>query len=350
MTEKKGRRRKRLREWLRILLIAIGALWLLRVFVMQSYMVPDTRMEKNLLQGDYVLITKTGFGARLPITVLSIPFLDQYLPFTTVNSWVDWIQLPVMRMPGFTDIEKGDLLLINYPLINDVPLDKKDMVLKRCIGLPGDTIAITDKKIFLNGILFPDPPGTKYRYRVVGTGPLSAGFLKKLGITEGALLAPPAVYDLYIDRITAEILQKDTTIRQATPVKMARGLASIPYFPLIENFGWNLDYFGPLYIPAKGDTLHINLNNIALYKKIIEVYEENTVTIGPDTVLINDKPAPWYIVRKNYYFVMDDNRDLGRDRRNWGFLPEDHIVGKAAMIWFSYGPEGFRWDRTMKTI
>lgn len=363
---KKGGK-KSLKEWFKAIIIALLILLIFKTFIGQSVTVQSSRMEKSVYCGDHIFINKLAFGARLPVTLLTIPFTGNVLPFTNIPSYFDWIKLPYLRIPGYADVKHNDLLVFNYPYENDVPVDMKTEYVKRCIGLPGDSIRIYDKKVFLNEKELPvDSSKIQYRFRVVtkkGIEP-DKTFWDKFEIYEGGFVTNQ-VYDFIISLKNAALLEKDSIIVNVRSLKLDNEKASKIYFPNDNNFKWNLDYFGPLLIPEKNDTVLLTLKNLPVYSRIIEIYEKNKLSVEGNRIMINDVESVKYIFKQNYYFVLDDNRDDGKDSRYWGLLPEDHIIGKASFVWFSLvknppalptgqaGKSGLnkvRWSRIFKSL
>jgi signal peptidase I len=344
--KKKPAGKSKKREWIKAIFIAFILILLFRVFAFQSFTVDNSKMESSLLPGDFVLINKLSSGARLPITLLSLPFSN--------NIYSELIKLPYFRFPGFTGINNNDLIIFNYPIEKDLPIDKKYQMLSRCIGIPGDTIAIIDKKIFINGKILEDPAYCKYRYRVISKNELKPDFIKKYEINEGGLIAQPNIYDFFTTPAISKQILNDSNIKSINLIKVRKGVEFTPFFPQSKYYGWSLDYFGPLTIPSVGKTITFNNKTIDLYKKAIEEYENNSVEIRGDTIYINNKATNSYTFKMNYYFVMDDNRDNGKDSRYWGLLPESHIIGKASFVWFSFGKSenssSIRWSRLFKLL
>jgi signal peptidase I len=228
-------------------------------------------MQNDLFEGDYIVVNKLAYGARLPITPLS-------LPFSSSTSFLTWIKLPYLRLPGYTHICRNDVMVFNLPTDTKVPVDERELYIKRCIALPGDTLKIDSGRIFINGKLQQD-----------------------LGKVPDFRISPQSTY-------------------------------SPNFFPHNSRFQWNLDYFGPLLIPKKGDSVKIDFNNLALYSKIIGELEGNKLETNGTGIYINGKKADSYTFKMNYYFAIGDNRHNSIDSRYWGFVPEDHIIGKASML------------------
>ena len=259
---------------LKIFFLAFIVWLVLHLFFFQVLYVDSASMQNELFEGDYIVVNKLAYGARLPITPLS-------LPFSNSTSYLNWIHLPYMRIPGYTHISRNDVIVFNLPTDDKVPVDERELFIKRCIALPGDTLKIDSAQIFING---------------------------KIQIETSNL----------------------------TKIKVsAKSFYNPNFFPNNYHFKWNLDYFGPIVIPKKADSVKISIDNIDLYKKIIQVYENNKLEIKGSEIIINGKEANNYVFKMNYYFVLGDNRHNSIDSRYWGFVPEDHIIGKASMILYS---------------
>jgi len=326
-------------SWIKAFLIAILILWIAKTFFIELAIVRDQKMENTLSKGDVVIVNKLCPGPRMPITLFSIPFFGNQFHFTTIPSYLDWIKLPYIRL-NIQNIQRNDIIAFNYPIENDPPIDKKTVLLKRCIGLPGDTINIHDKKIFINNNLFTDKPNCKYRYRISAHEPLDSVFFSKYKIKEYYYIANPNIYDVYITNSTADTLAKDSIVKKVQQLKILDMPKFTKIFPYSPYFSWSLDYFGTLIIPRKGDVVTLDAKSIYFYKDIIEKYEHNTLNIENDTnFIINGISCKQYKFKYNYYFVLDDNRDLSKDSRFWGFLPETHIIGKATFILFNLDTE-----------
>ncbi len=326
-------------EWLKAFIIALFLILLLRIFAFQFYVMPDSKMESTLYTGDYVIINKLSFGARL-----SIPFFND-----TVDNKFNYF-----RFFGFTDISRNDILLFNYPAESGIAVNNKTKLLKRCVALPEDTINIVDKKVFVNGTCVDITNDTKYRFRVFSVSELSNEFYKKHSINEGGSIDSSFVYDFFISKKTAEEIINDSLIKKVNLIKLQRNAKSNIFFPQSKNFNWNLDYFGPVFVPAKGKFINIDFKNIDIYKKVIEVYENNKLEIKDKRIYINDSLSTKYKFKLDYYFVLDDNRDNGKDSRYWGFVPESYIIGKANFVLFSIGSNNkqkyFIWNRIFKML
>ena len=341
-------------EWLKALFIAFLILLFLKIVAFQTFTVSNSTMENSLFPGDFVFVNKLGYGARLPITLLSIPFIGDQLPFSENRSYSDLIQLPYLRLPGLGDIQKNDLICFNYPIEEEKPTDKKTILFKRCVALPGDTLAIIDKKIFVNRNLIPAKEECKFHYQVKFNDTVSSSFIEKYAITEGGISDKMNVYDFFLTKRQFAEIAEDSSVISINLIKVKKGKENNPYFPQSNKYNWSRDYFGPVILPAKGTTINLNSENIDLYRSIIETYEHNSLKIENDTIFVNDTITKQYTFHLNYYFVIDDNRDNGKDSRLWGFLPEDHIIGKATMVWYSIEKRNestnIRWNRIFKLM
>ncbi len=335
MTKTKKRIKLKKNSWLLAIIIAFLIAWFISVFIFEFSVVTDVKMENTLYHGDVMYIHKLKPGPRLPITLLSIPFVGNTFPFSSARSYSDLIQLPCLRI-NLWHIQHNDIIAFNYPIEQDPPIDKKTIVFKRCIGLPGDTINIKHKKVFVNNLLFQDAPTVKYKYRIEAKIPLDHSFFGKYNIVEGTLVAQPNIYDIKTTNEMADSMAKDKYIKKIQLLVIHNMPAFTTIFPESPYEFWSLDYFGTVVVPKKGTTVVLNRKNIYYYKRIIETYERNKLQITNDNqFIINDKPVYSYTFKMNYYFVLDDNRDNAKDSRYWGFLPENHIIGTAGFVLFN---------------
>ncbi len=373
---KRPKRKKNIvREWVDAIIFAVIAATIIRTFLIEAYTIPTSSMEKSLLVGDYLFVSKISYGPKVPNTPLSFPFVHHTLPFTKdTKSYVEWIKLPYYRFPGFGQIEHNDAVVFNYPagdtvslkfqsnisyyslvreygrkrVLNDErnfgeivarPVDKRENYIKRCIGLPGDTLEIIDQIVYINGVKNINPGKKQFHYIVKTDGTrINPRVLERMRITEKMMTGRPGEYVITLTDDAVEKIKRFTNIHSVERIIHEDGKWDPSVFPHDSAYHWNLDNFGPLYIPKEGDTLELNKTNIFLYDRIINAYEENDLKVKNGKIFINGKEKDKYIVQMNYYWMMGDNRHNSADSRVWGFVPENHIVGKAVFVWLSLDP------------
>ncbi|MFC2085970.1 signal peptidase I [Bacteroidota bacterium] len=327
-----GGARGKAREWLDALVFALVAALIIRTLFFEAFRIPTPSMEKNLLVGDFLLVSKMHYGTRLPIT-LGVPFTDIYIP---------GVELPFFRLPGFGTVGRGDSFVFNYPP-EDVPIDRKTHYIKRAMGLPGDTLEVRAKAVYVNHQHIPLDDGMQIEWVVKKSSPevrLPGPRLRELGVEQVVPLGDPS-----------EVL-----IRFAT-TKAADKIASWPYVENVQPYietrhpgngtgtyppgsDYTRDDYGPVYIPAKGATIPLNDDTWDLYQTIITRFEGHAAKrTGPGRYEIDGQLAESYTFIQDYYFAMGDNRDNSLDSRFWGFVPEEHVVGKAFLIYFSWDAE-----------
>ncbi len=341
--------RKGFLGWLKAVCIAFLLILFIRGFMFETYTIPTTSMEKTLVEGDIILVSKLSFGARTPITHLSVPFFSKI--------YYNDLQLPYFRLPGFTHIKENDVIVFNYPCEDNKPIDKRTPFIKRCVALAGDTLKIRNGKVFINGKGLNEPIDAEFDFIVkTDSTQIDPKQLEKLGITEGGNFMDISTYNLTMTRKNAKKIKKFPNVFKTEIICEDSGICSENIFPSSIYYTWNIDNYGTLIIPAKGMTVKLNKITLPLYYKIISVYENNILAVKNDSIFeINGKPANTYTFKKNYYFALGDNRHNSADSRLWGFIPEDHIIGKAVMIWFSIDKSKkyfnrMRWDRCFKMI
>lgn len=284
-------------------------------------------MHGTLFEGDYVVINKLAYGARAPLTPLSLQAGGE-------KKFLDWITWPYMRMPGYSTIKRNDVIAFNYALTDDVPVDMREEYIKRCIALPGDTLHIVNSKVYVNNKL--NEPATIYKsYKVASDQAIDTAVLKRLNILQNSFSADGRNYSFFMSAAAADSLYKLSFVRTITIQPFLKEDYHPSVFPNYAAIQWNNDFFGPLYIPKKGDSVLLDKNNIVLYQKIIERFELRTFSFKDDLVLINGEQVKHYTFKNNYYFVMGDNRYNSTDSRAWGFIPESHIIGKAVLVLWS---------------
>lgn len=314
-------------------------------------------MEDELMLGDFIWVNKFSYGPRFPQTLLSIPFTKNKLPFSESSpSYLTWIELPYFRLPGIEKINRNDILVFNFPAEDGPPVDKKANFVKRCIGLPGDTLEITDKTVLINKKETASPPQLKYSYEVYATfDSLGSCLYRLFHVTEGSLVSADNKYIFLMTATEADSLGKMSNILSVK--RLSVQYATNDMFPGGKYSFWNKDNYGPIIIPQKGKTIHLNIDSIDFYSRIITIYEKHKMNISGDSVFIDGHYSTTYTFKMNYYFVLGDNRDNSIDSRYWGFVPEDHITGKASFVLFSLkqkpdnsGWKGINWKRTFTSV
>lgn len=356
-------------EWVSSIVFAIVAATLVHTYFMQPYTIPTSSLEKSLLVGDFLFVSKFHYGARTPMTVVAAPMVHDTLPFLKTKSYLNKPQLPYFRFPGFEDIKRNEIVVFNWPTdtvrffgdhsnihINK-PIDKKSNYVKRCVGIPGDSLEIKDGYVFINGkqTVLPDRAKPQYINKVITNGQqLSAATLKRYNVTEGHNFGN--YYTLNLTDKNAKKLANNPLIKSVTKQITPKGTFDKSIFPHSPQYPWSIDNYGPIYIPEAGKTVELNLKTLPFYKRIIEVYEHNNLTVNGNKIFINGKLANTYTFKQNYYWMMGDNRDNSEDARFWGYVPFDHVVGKPVFIWFSWDSNGkslmdkVRWNRLFTTV
>ena len=344
-----------IKQWMKALFYALITVVVIKSFFFWVYVVPSTSMEKTLLPGDLIFVNKMSYGMRLPITPITFPLSHHKMPFNEQwNSFTDIIQIPYVRLFS-SEIERNDVVVFNYPLESHLPIDHRPFYIKRCIGLPGDTIKIKNKRVFIDGKYLPFPVNVEFNYNVETTKALTNDTLLKYGITEGGRTGGDHFWQLTLSDSAKKCLKELDFITAINPLKVDPNGYADYILPYCKNYAWNIDYFGELVIPKKGVTVILDTNNIHIYKKIIEQYEENELEWNSTAFLINGEETTSYTFKMDYYFMMGDNRHNSSDSRFWGFVPEDHVVGKATSILLSVNKNPnaeskYRWDRFFKGI
>jgi len=376
-------------DWSMAILTALILVIFIRTFIIEAYTIPTPSMERTLMVGDYLFVSKISYGPKLPNTPIAFPFTHNTMPFSDKKSYTEKIQWPYQRLAGFSKIKNNDVVVFNFPEGDTViqqfpdqdyyslvrkygrntilsqydvisrPVDKRENFVKRCIGIPGDTILITHTLIYINNIPLSDPATAQYNYYIRTNGQnLEADQLYDLEITDTDQLYDPYMKS-YVFALTREQASDVRNLSNITKVTLLentnRNLSYLSFFPYDPSFDWNEDNFGPLVIPRKGMSVDLTLENLPIYRRIIEAYEKNKLDIKDGIIYVNNKPTDSYTFSLNYYFMMGDNRHNSADSRIWGFVPEDHIVGKAVLVWLSLNKnkdsfKKIRWNRMFKKI
>ncbi|EOR94230.1 Signal peptidase I [Arcticibacter svalbardensis MN12-7] len=352
-------RKSAAREWGDAIIFAVVAATLIRSFLLEAYTIPTGSMEKSLLIGDFLFVSKVNYGARIPMTPIAFPFAHHTMPLIGTKAYWDGLELKYRRLPALEEIERNDVVVFNYPMEADAPfnrpVDKRENYIKRCIAICGDTLRIINAQVYVNS-----------------KKAINLEFAQKYNavVSDGTDFNPQKLTDMNIDaqrRSDVDYLFNMTkgqaleikswaNVKEVKPYIQSASMYDTEIFPKDPAFRWNVDNFGPLIIPKKGWTVKLDSTNIPLYKRAIEVYEGNKVeVINHNQISINGKLANSYTFKMNYYWMMGDNRDNSLDSRFWGFVPEDHIVGKALFVWMSWNTNGsflskIRWDRLFMGI
>ena len=331
----------KIKEWIKAILFAVLLVYILFTFCFQIFTIPTSSMEKTLLPGDFIFVSKLHYGPRIPLTPLNFPLCHQTLPFSNIKSYLEWINIPYARILGFSKIKQNDVVVFNYPVEDEHPVDHRTYFVKRCIGVPGNTIEIRGGYAYVNDSLIEEPENVQYNYHIkISSGELIEDSLTTWGITEGGKISKNGDYSLSLTYRNALHIQSLPNVSLVEKFVEKPGMYADYIFPNNEKIKWNVDWFGPVVIPMKGDTIHIGITNLPIYRRLIETYEENKLEVKNDSIYINDSLAAFYVPKMNYYFMMGDNRHNSADSRFWGFVPEDHIVGKAMYITFSINRSG----------
>jgi len=356
--KKSDKKKSKSREWLDAVVFAVIAATLIRTFLIEAFTIPTPSMEKTLLVGDFLFVSKINYGPRVPITPLSFPFAHHTMPITGGKSYLEWIKLGYHRLPGFQKIKNNDIVVFNYPMEDFRPVDKKENYIKRCIAIPGDTLKIVDRQIYINSKNVPLPEQSQFRYYVKTDGSsINPKILRTLDITEGGALTMDGDFLLVLTAESAKKIEKLENVKKIRHLSEEEigEIVGSDLYPNDEHFHWTLNNYGPIYIPKKGQNISLNPSNIALYRRPISMYEGNTLVEKNGKIFINGLESNSYTFKMDYYFMMGDNRHNSADSRFWGFVPEDHIVGKAVFIWMSWDTNGsffskIRWNRLFRFV
>ena len=372
-------------EWGNAIVFATVVATLIHIFFFQMYVIPSSSMEKSLLVGDYLYVSKVTYGPQMPNTPVAFPFVHHTMPFSqTKKSFSEAIKLPYKRLKGLRQIERNDVVVFNFPAGDTVlvenqavtyydvlrdyqeqygkqkgrellekqynivyrPVDKRENYIKRCVALPGDSIKIVDGELFINGKVQDKVVEKQYCYSINTSEPLSQYAIDELGITEIS-----GSGNNYFSPLTDQMVERLLKMKNVKSV--TRYIATDESFPHDPHYKWTADNMGSLWIPKKGATITLTQENLPLYERIIDVYEDNDLEVKNGEIFINGEKAESYTFKMDYYWMMGDNRDNSLDSRYWGFVPEDHIVGTPMFVIISFDEDkplfsGIRWNRIFK--
>ena len=409
-------------SWVDALVFALVAVYFINLFFFQNFVIPSSSLEKSLLTGDYLFVSKVSYGPRIPETPLTMPLTQHTLPVINTKSYIEWPHWDYRRVKGLGNVKLNDIVVFNFPagdtlvaagqyqqsdyytlihsigrqiaesngestpdlkLMNPVeqrnyllhinalgrryvsahpeeygevftrPTDRRENYVKRCVGLPGQTLQIKNRIVYLNGKANKEPDNVQYTYYVKLKQPLPTELTDELGISneDMASLSQYGYLPLTKKAVMALAKRKDLV----ASIKLNTDAQTGDLYPLDGYTGWTRDNYGPIWIPKKGVTVELNMKNIALYERPIRAYEHNDLTIKNGQIYINGRLAHTYKFKMDYYWMMGDNRHNSADSRYWGFVPEDHIVGKPIFIWWSKNPDysgfkGVRWSRLFNIV
>ena len=405
--------------WVDAIVFALVAVYFVNLYFFQNYVIPSSSLEKSLLVGDYLFVSKMSYGARVPQTPLHMPLTQHTMPIFNCKSYLEWVKWDYKRVDGLGKVQLNDIVVFNFPAgdsvatalqaediyrlsyqagkelskpidmsglsqedqrlvfdyyyqvgrkyINDNPqsfgeivvrpVDRRENYVKRCVGLPGQTLQIKNRVIYLDGKANKEPDNVQYRYFVHTKGMLPDDLCHELGISKEDLAGYYTDESVYNMPLTAKakdalLARKDiVTAIENTPDDDAGGL-----YPLNKLTGWTVDNYGPIWIPKKGETIELSLDNLPLYERPIHAYEGNTLDVKDGKIFINGEETTHYTFKMDYYWMMGDNRHNSADSRFWGFVPEDHVVGKPIFIWLSLDQDRgwfdgkIRWNRLFKFV
>ncbi len=407
-------------SWVDAIIFALVAVYFINLFFFQNYVIPSSSLEKSLLRGDYLFVSKMSYGPRIPQTPLTMPLTQHTLPIFNTKSYIEWPQWDYRRVKGFGKVELNDIVVFNYPagdsvmmsekyqaqdyyqtcymygmqnvesekpvdslslqeqwdfyqkvmavgaqvvkdnpgefgVLDSRPTDRRENYVKRCVGLPGQKLQIKDKIVYLDDKKNKEPDNVQYTYWVNWKQPISEALCEELDITQEDLFSAGANHYMPMTHHAAEVLSQHKELVDSVPVVTdADNVDQGKVYPVNANHHWTRDNYGPVIIPAKGQTIKLTLENIAVYDRPIRVYEKNQLEVKGGKIYINGEQTDKYTFKMDYYWMMGDNRHNSLDSRYWGFVPEDHVVGKPIFIWLSINPDQmgkkYRWHRLFNLV
>lgn len=394
--KKRGvKKHKRVTEWVDALIFAVVAATFIRMFFIEAFTIPTSSMEKTLLVGDYLFVSKVSYGPKLPNTPLSIPFVPHTMPTTeSTPSFLTWIDWPYKRIAGFGEVKRNDIVVFNFPegdtvasrvpeqsyyqLCRDYgreriwtdkrnfgeivvrPVDKREFYIKRCVAIAGDTLYIKDGQVYINGVEQEHFKRMQYNYFVQTNGTkINDRYFDNLEVSDDDSRSYNpnfSTYDIPLMSDKADAIKGFANVNLVQRKVKPDTISSYYIFPHSELIRWNEDNFGPMWIPKKGMTIELTKQNLPIYERIIGHYEGNQLEVKNEEIFINGQKATTYTFKMDYFWMMGDNRHNSADSRYWGFVPEDHVVGKAVFIWMSLDKDKgwfdgkIRWDRLFRFI
>lgn len=408
-------------SWVDALVFALVAVYFINLFVFQNYVIPSSSLEKSLLTGDYLFVSKVSYGPRIPQTPLTMPLTQHTLPIINTKSYIEFPHWDYRRVKGLGNVKLNDIVVFNYPAgdtictelpyqteyysmvygfgqqifeqnnggpidlntlnkqqqhdyfeqvyalgrqyvasnpvefgsIDSRPTDRRENYVKRCVGLPGQTLQIKNRIVYLDGKPNKEPDNVQYTYYIKLKQHIPDDLMKELGISMEDLGSLNQRGCMPLTKATAKALAARKDIVESISINTDATVGDL--YPLNAVTNWTRDNYGPIWIPAKGKTINLDMNNIAVYERPIRVYENNELKIKNNQIYINGRLAKSYTFKMDYYWMMGDNRHNSADSRYWGFVPEDHIVGKPIFIWWSSDPDrkglgGIRWNRLFNMV
>ena len=405
-------------SWVDALVFALVAVYFINLFFFQNYVIPSSSLEKSLLTGDYLFVSKVSYGPRIPETPLTMPLTQHTMPLFECKSYIEWPHWDYRRVKGLGKIQLNDIVVFNFPagdticsapqyqaydyyqlcyqigyqlypqrpnpdsltqaqlplyfntiyqagkqtieanpqeygLIDTRPTDRRENYVKRCVGLPGQTLQIKDRTIFINGKANKEPDNVQYSYYLKLKRHFTDEEMQEWGITMEELKDLNNYGYMPMTNKTAEALKRRPDVVES--IKLNTDATDVDTYPLNGNMHWTRDNYGPIWIPAKGESIDLTLQNLPVYERPIRTYEGNKLEVKDGKIFINDKETTKYTFKMDYYWMQGDNRHNSLDSRYWGFVPEDHIVGKPIFIWWSSDPDrkgfgGIRWNRLFRFV
>ncbi|MFK7953064.1 MAG: signal peptidase I [Ekhidna sp.] len=354
------------KEWFEAIVFAVFCATFIRWIFMEAYVIPTGSMERSLLIGDFLFVSKAEYGARTPQTPIQMPLTHQKIWGTEIPSYTPLVSLPSYRLPSFGIVERNDVVVFNYPYNDHYnqrpdgdyhPMDLKTHYIKRCVAIAGETIEIKDTQVYINGEIGENPPLMQHQYFARTNENIRERIFEKYNIsTRRDVQRVAGGFIINVSKDVATEFEKLQFVESVTLQQYPDGQLERGIFPKNDYFPWNRDHFGPLKVPERGMTIEVTKDNLAMYGSTISSYDGNeSVEVGEETLTVNGEEVSSYTFNKDYYFMMGDNRHASDDSRYWGFVPEDNIVGEASFIWMSFDADAsflnkVRWSRLFNRI